>query len=84
MVEAQLSRLTPGRDTIIAIGVFDGIHQGHQSLLRYLNKKAQETGLGSAVITFEPRPQAVLSPQLSLQRLISLEEREGFFPSCTV
>ena len=81
MIEAQLARLTPSKDTMIAVGVFDSVHLGHQSLLRYLSKKAQDTGLGSAVITFEPRPQAVLNPQLSLQRLISPGERESLIRS---
>lgn len=46
--------------TIVAIGNFDGLHLGHQRILRFLVEKAQEKGLVSLVLTFSPHPERVL------------------------
>jgi riboflavin kinase/FMN adenylyltransferase len=44
----------------VAIGNFDGLHVGHQRILRILVKKAEEKGLVSLVLTFSPHPERVL------------------------
>ena len=46
--------------TIVAIGNFDGLHLGHQKILRVLVDKAREMGLVSLVLTFSPHPERVL------------------------
>lgn len=43
-------------DAVITIGNFDGMHLGHQALLRQLRAEAQSRGLRSAVLTFAPHP----------------------------
>jgi riboflavin kinase/FMN adenylyltransferase len=48
-------------DPFVTIGVFDGVHLGHQALLRQLVRAARENGGESAVITFDPHPKHVLS-----------------------
>ena len=49
---------TPPADAeaVITIGNFDGMHQGHQALLRQLRAEAQSRGLHAAVLTFTPHP----------------------------
>lgn len=42
----------------LAIGNFDGVHRGHQTLLAHLRQAATELGLEAAVMTFEPHPRA--------------------------
>ncbi|NLJ42391.1 MAG: bifunctional riboflavin kinase/FAD synthetase [Bacteroidales bacterium] len=48
-------------DPFVTIGVFDGVHLGHQALLRQLVAAAREKGSESVVITFDPHPKHVLS-----------------------
>lgn len=71
----ELSPLTPEKDTILTIGVFDGVHLGHQSLIRYTVQRARERALLSGVVTFHPHPMEILSPQAKPSYLIPFEER---------
>jgi len=48
------------RPSAVAIGNFDGIHLGHQKILKFLEKKAREHDLLSLVLTFSPHPEKVL------------------------
>lgn len=48
------------RQSIVTIGVFDGVHRGHQYLLKELVTEAQNTGRASIVLTFFPHPDVVL------------------------
>lgn len=47
---------TADADAVITIGNFDGMHLGHQALLRQLQAEARERGLRSSVLTFTPHP----------------------------
>ncbi len=47
------------RPRVVAVGAFDGVHRGHQSLLTYLCRRAYEEGAESAIFTFEPIPAEV-------------------------
>jgi len=49
---------------VVAIGTFDGVHVGHQAVVRQAIERAAEMGLTSMVMTFEPQPIAVLRPEL--------------------
>ena len=55
------TQLEPGT-TIATIGMFDGVHLGHATLLDFLKEQARQRGLESAVVTFAQHPQAVLHP----------------------
>ncbi|MCB2378246.1 bifunctional riboflavin kinase/FAD synthetase [Hymenobacter sp. BT635] len=65
----------------VTTGTFDGVHLGHQKILRRLLEVAQHSGGPSVVITYWPHPRLVLAPPLShpqplnIQLLSSLEER---------
>ena len=71
----ELKEIQPERDMALTIGVFDGIHPGHQHLIRSMKAKADELGLASGVITFGWHPKALLDPQTELPYLTSLVER---------
>ena len=58
--------------TILTIGTFDGVHLGHQKILQRLLELKQETGLQTAVLTFEPHPRKVLFPHQKDLKLITL------------
>lgn len=49
--------------TVITVGTFDGVHCGHQDVIRRLVKRAREVSLPSILLTFEPHPLAVLRPE---------------------
>ena len=49
-------------DTILTIGAFDGVHQGHQHLIQQMVEEAKQTKRLTGLITFHPHPSAVLSP----------------------
>ncbi len=51
-----------GQGTVVTIGNFDGVHLGHQAILRQVVFRAHELGLTPAVLTFDPHPARVLSP----------------------
>lgn len=48
---------------VLAIGTFDGVHRGHQYVLRQARDRAREHGLALGIITFDPVPAVVLRPE---------------------
>jgi len=74
-VEAELAELSPEKDMMLTIGVFDGVHLGHKYLISQLMKHARGQNLLSGVVTFRQHPQEVLSPQTKLPFLTDLTER---------
>jgi riboflavin kinase/FMN adenylyltransferase len=63
------------RPVVLTIGRFDGVHLGHQLLVRTAVERAQKLGFTSAVLTWEPHPNAVIRPDQPLHLLTNLEER---------
>jgi riboflavin kinase / FMN adenylyltransferase len=62
-VEEELAGFPHDRDSLITIGVFDGVHLGHKYLISKLKELAGQQGLSDFVITFDKHPQETLSPQ---------------------
>lgn len=50
------------RETVVTVGMFDGVHRGHWDVLRQLVHRAAERGLPSVVVTFDPHPLEVVNP----------------------
>ena len=69
---------------VLAIGNFDGIHLGHQALLKKLTQTAQKLDLSSAVMTFEPHPREFFMPGSAPARLCSLREKLEYFAGAGV
>ncbi|MBC7258870.1 MAG: bifunctional riboflavin kinase/FAD synthetase [Chloroflexi bacterium] len=63
------------QDTVATIGAFDGVHLGHQFLIRNLVARAKETGRLAMVVTFHPHPVAVLRPDLPIRYLTTPGEK---------
>jgi len=65
------------RGCVLTIGAFDGVHLGHQAVIRHLLEKSLELGVPSLVIVFEPLPREYFSPLKAPARIMSF--REKFF-----
>ena len=65
----------------VTIGNFDGVHRGHQAMFARLKAAAAERGLPTAVMTFEPHPREVFTPEQAPARLTSLREKMELFKS---
>ena len=74
-IEKELSGLSPRKDMMLTIGVFDGVHLGHKHLISQLKEHAGQQNLLSGVVTFRQHPSAVLSPQTRLPFLTDLATR---------
>ncbi len=71
-----LHNLKPAHHGCVAtIGNFDGVHLGHQAVIGQLAEKAQELGLPTTVMLFEPQPQEFFQPQDALPRLTRFREK---------
>lgn len=62
---------------VATVGMFDGVHRGHQHVIRQVVEKAREAGVSSTVITFDKVPRQVLDPSFRPQLLTTLEEKES-------
>jgi riboflavin kinase/FMN adenylyltransferase len=71
----RADRLPVGVETAISIGVFDGVHLGHQHVLRQLRAEAARLGVLPAVVTFDPHPAYVLRPESAPRLLTSLDHK---------
>ncbi len=71
-------RLKP-KNRGVAIGVFDGVHRGHQAILKTAVFYSRAEGWSSTVVTFDPDPLKILSPKTPHPVLISLEHRLNLF-----
>lgn len=59
----------------LTIGNFDGVHLGHQAILRHLRQRASELGLPSVVMLFEPQPREYFQAQQAPARLMRLRNK---------
>ncbi len=59
------------KDAVIAIGNFDGIHRGHQALIKQAEKIAKDQGKKFGVLTFEPHPRRLFQPDQPPGRITS-------------
>lgn len=63
------------RNTWLTIGIFDGVHRGHQEILRLLVDEAHAVGEPAVVLTFNPHPAVVFGGRSDFKYLATLEER---------
>lgn len=65
----------PLGSTVATIGMFDGVHLGHATLIDFLNRQAADQGKLSLVITFLRHPRQVLNPHESFHLIMPLDDR---------
>ncbi|MBX2903456.1 MAG: bifunctional riboflavin kinase/FAD synthetase [Chitinophagales bacterium] len=72
----DLAHLPEFKNSVITIGTFDGVHKGHQQLIKRINQLAAQSNGESIIITFHPHPRLVINPNDdSLQLLNTAEEK---------
>lgn len=65
----------PVPNAVVTIGTFDGVHRGHQEILRNMVNRAHELGGESVVVTFYPHPRQVLSHDSGIKFITSQQEK---------
>jgi riboflavin kinase / FMN adenylyltransferase len=70
------------RGSAVTIGNFDGVHLGHQEILRRVVERARRDDLRSTVVTFDPHPLRILRPNDAPALLATLDQRLAMLESC--
>jgi riboflavin kinase / FMN adenylyltransferase len=75
MIARSLEAARDFEPCAVAIGVFDGVHLGHQALLRRTREIAAELNIAAAVLTFDPHPACVVAPSRAPRLLYTINDR---------
>lgn len=67
------------KPTVLTLGVFDGLHLGHQRIMQTVVERAKKVGAVPTAITFDPHPRAVLHPETAPPLLQTLDQRLANF-----
>jgi riboflavin kinase / FMN adenylyltransferase len=70
-----IEELPPFSNSVITIGTFDGVHQGHRKLIKTLVDEAGKVNGESVIITFDPHPRKIINPAEPLQLINTLKEK---------
>lgn len=72
----HLNDIEKDTNTVLTVGTFDGVHEGHKALVQTVVDKAAERGARSLVVTFDPHPRDIINPgKDGIKLLTTLEER---------
>ena len=63
--------------SVVTIGTFDGVHIGHQKIIKRLISVGNQKGLKSVILTFFPHPRMVIQPDFDLKLLHTIDERKS-------
>ena len=74
-IDQELAEFSPSRDSVLTIGVFDGVHQGHRHLIDRLTRVAADADMLSGVVTFRNHPKSVVRPDFKPRYITALDER---------
>ncbi len=69
------SQFSLNEQTFVTIGTFDGVHFGHQQIIKKLVSEAKKAGKKSVVLTFFPHPRMVLQKNASIELINTIDER---------
>ena len=61
--------------SVVTIGNFDGVHQGHHEIMRRVVEIGRERGLTSTVLTFDPHPARILAPDRAPKLIMTIPQR---------
>ncbi len=63
------------RGTVVTVGTFDGVHEGHKSLIEILLSVSYKTNLEHFIVTFDPHPRQVLSKDANIKLITTHKEK---------
>lgn len=63
------------KQTVLTLGTFDGIHLGHQQIIKRVLECSEENKLRNLIITFHPHPRKVINPEMQLKLLTTNKEQ---------
>lgn len=75
LVRQELQNSVTDGEHALSIGVFDGVHRGHQMLIERMVTEASARDLTAGIVTFHPHPVSVVQPDVKITYLESLERR---------
>ena len=67
--------LDPARRPVVTLGNFDGVHLGHQYIMKRLVERAAALGVPAVAVTFEPHPISVLRPDVAPKRILTPDQK---------
>lgn len=67
------------KKTILTLGTFDGVHIGHQKIIKKLIKEATQNNCESTLLTFFPHPRMVLKQDIAIKLINTIEEKIALF-----
>ena len=74
-IDEELSQTSPTKETVVTVGVFDGVHRGHHHLFNELKREAAACDRQTAVVTFKNHPASVLRPDFRPRYLTAVDDR---------
>jgi len=72
----DLSKYNSTQKTFVTIGTFDGVHIGHQKVIKRLIKSSKKKGASSVLLTFFPHPRMVLQKDIDIKLINTIDERK--------
>ena len=72
----DLSKYNSSQKTFVTIGTFDGVHIGHQKVIKRLIKSSKKKGASSVLLTFFPHPRMVLQKDIDIKLINTIDERK--------
>lgn len=77
LIHNSLNHLPTFKNAVLTIGTYDGVHFGHQQIIKRINDIAKEIEGESVMLTFDPHPRLILNPNDNKLKLIStIDEKE--------
>ena len=80
----DITTFTSEKPTVITIGTFDGVHLGHQKIIKRVVETAHKNGLLATVFTFFPHPRMIIQHDQQLKLIHTLTEKKQFLQSLGV
>lgn len=74
-IYSNLSEFNSTKKTFVTIGTFDGVHLGHQKVIKKLVKNAKKENATSVLLTFFPHPRMVLQKDIGIKLINTIDER---------
>src|SRR5580693_4539049 len=75
-VHRNLDQLPVFNNAVMTIGTFDGVHTGHQQIIRQLKEEAEKINGETVIITFDPHPRKIIgSPAKKIRLINTLQEK---------